>query len=324
VQEVKIVVSYLLFVLFLGCSGNLVIEQDRVLDEKSVITQNMRSDALVVGVGEYKNNIRPLDGVKKDLLNIKRLFHYLNINNITTLKNEKATLQDVRKAFNSYINSNNNRKGNIFVFYYSGHGIQVIDKNDDEKDKKDEATALYDLVLDKNDFIKGGVLLDDELAYILSNIKSKKILIFDKCHSGSSHRGDKPYIKSIGGEYQLSTEFLNEIGKNIKHKKSLKNFVIFSATKDDEDAEDSPLGGLFTNSFIDGILHKKGDINKDGKITVSELESFCTTNISHLAITILNRYKETNLKGNFNPCFSPVEIREETLSNIFNFNFKLN
>ena len=302
------VVAFLL--LLIGCNSSS--------SKPMVVDITPRSDAFIVGVGEYKNNIRPLYGVEKDLKNIRKLLKYLNINNITTLRDDEATLHDIRKLFYSYINSNKNHKDNIFLFYFSGHGIQVDDKNGDEKDKKDEATALYDLALDDKNFIEEGVLLDDELSYLLSQIHSKKILIFDKCHSGSSHReGFKPFVKSIDGEYKLSSSFLNKIDKNIKSKKILTNFIVFSATKDNQEAEDSPLGGLFTNSLIDGIIKKKADFNHNSLITISELEKFCAKNITSLAVDISKKYK-ISLKGDYTPSFSPKERKEETVQSIFN------
>ena len=314
-------VYIILLILLIGCTTNAPMKKIEVDSSKmTYINNNPRTDALVIGVGKYKNRIRPLYGVEKDLKNIKKLFKFLNIDSITTLKDDKATLSDVRKAFNKYIKSDKNRFGNIFIFYYSGHGVQVVDENRDEKDKKDEATALYDIAINNKGLITEGILLDDELHSILNQIKSKKVLIFDKCHSGSSHRGYNPYIKAVIGEYNLSSKFLENINSNIKSKSKIKNFVLFSATKDDQEAEDSPIGGLFTNSFIDGILYKKADINNDNRITVAELEKFCTTNISNLAVNISKKHIGINLKGNFDPYFAPIKARNKTISSIFNIN----
>jgi len=310
-------VIYIIFALFIvGCSS---VPIGKKYSKVIYTNQIFQSDALIVGVGKYKNRIRPLSGVKKDLKKIKKFFNNFHITHITTLENNKARLKDVRDAFNSYIYSTKNRKENTFIFYYSGHGIQVIDSNGDEKDNKDEATALYDIDLNDKDFITGGVLLDDELHSLLAQIDSKKIIIFDKCHSGSSHRGNSPYIKSIKGEYKLSTKFLEDINQNIKSKKPLKDFIIFSATKDDQEAEDSPIGGLFTNSFVDGIIHKKADRNNDNKITIAELEKFCGENISALASEISRNNKNISLKGKFKPYFAPKEVKNNTISSIFNF-----
>jgi len=274
----------------------------------------VRKDALVVGVGEYKNNVQTLYGVEKDLKNINRFLHYINVNSVTTLADRQATLNAVKREFYKYIHSKNNSKENIFIFYYSGHGVQVVDINGDEADNKDEATALYDFQIDNHTITKG-VLLDDELSNLLAQIKSKKILIFDKCHSGSSHRDYSPFVKSINGDYRLSSKFLKSI--NLKNSpKRLKNFIIFSATKDNQRAEDSPEGGLFTKSFIDGILNKKADTNRDKKITIVELKRFCKKHIHSLAKSISKKYKVT-LKGTAEPLFIYSHSLNRSIASIF-------
>lgn len=276
-----------------------------------------RSDALIVGVGYYKNNIPSLWGVEKDVQNIQKLFKHLGVDHIQTLTNKQATLNGIREIFNRYINSPKNNPNNIFIFYYSGHGVQVYDIDGDEPDKKDEATALFDLALEDNqDVITGGLLLDDELYTILGKIKSKKILILDKCHSDSSHRGR--VIRALPTTYSLSKEFWQKIKPKSNAKNALTNFVLFSATKANEEAEDSPFGGLFTNSIIDGILYKKADLNSDGTITVKELEQFCNHDISELATNINNKGYGGGLKGDFTPQFRPTEILNHSIASVFN------
>ena len=132
--------------------------------------------------------------------------HNLDIN-IQTSSGDKINLSfNNQKSLDMNLSNKdeNNELGfsslQSFSFSYDGDGI-------DEKDKKDEATALYDINLDKNNSISEGILLDDELEYLLAQIQSKKILIFDKCHSGSSHRGYNPFIKAVEGEYKLSPKF---------------------------------------------------------------------------------------------------------------------
>ena len=269
---------------------------------RNSLNTKIRKDALVVGVGEYKNNVETLFGVEKDLKKIRKLLNYFHVNTITTLEDSRATLSSVKREFYKYIHSKKNVKGNIFIFYYSGHGVQVDDANGDELfDRKDEATALYDFEINRQKAITKGVLLDDDLGNLLAKIKSKKILIFDKCHSGSSHRASNPFVKSINGKYKLSSKFLRSIN-NKKRVKKIKDYIVFSATKDNQKAEDSPEGGLFTNSFVNGILNKTADTNRDKKITLSELKQFCKRNIHLLAKRINKKYK-VKLKGNAEPLF---------------------
>jgi methylmalonyl-CoA mutase cobalamin-binding domain/chain len=208
-----------------------------------------QSYALVVGVGEYKNldHSKNLRGVPKDIEHIKEILKTLGINNIHPLMNFNATRRAVIGKFKRYINSPHNRRGNSFIFYYTGHGVQIYDRNRDEQDGKDEAFALYDVSISGDKVINGGILLDDELYYLLSQIKSKKILILDKCYSDSSYRSVAlSYSKSFGKDYSISDSFFRSIQSDKRAK----------------DAEDTSLG-----KFVIGTV--KGDIHDIGQKLVS-------------------------------------------------------
>ena len=290
-----------------------------------------RSDAIIVGVGKYKHNIQSLRGVSSDMKHIKEILKELNITHVyPTLFNENATLLNVRNALKKYIKSPKNREGNLFVFYYSGHGVQVKDLSGDEKEEKngsypkDEAFALHDVKMSFNKkldmhVITGGLLLDDEFYSLIRQIKSKKVLILDKCHSDSSDRAILSYTKSFNGKYTLSREFNNKIEVIYKNaeKNSLINNIVFSASGSDEIAEDSIYGGLFTLSLRDAIVYHKAQ--KNGSLTIQELQDFCDKSIYLLASKIR---KESNGKwqprGAFSPSFRPNRLMNSSVTSIFN------
>lgn len=92
------------------------------------------------------------------LVNIK-CFHRCN-----------ATVETAKELFKKALE----QPGEIYI-YYSGHGTQRTDLDGDEADGKDEAFVFKD-----------GVLLDDEIATIINNMKcSKLVCIADSCHSGT-------------------------------------------------------------------------------------------------------------------------------------------
>lgn len=276
-----------------------------------------RSDALVVGVGVYKNSIKPLYGIPYDMKNIKQILSYLEVEKDKTivLQDANATLKNLRAYFEHYITSKDNRDENSFYFYYTGHGLQVEDKSGDESNHKDEASALYDMSY-KHGMITGGILLDDELYAILSKIKSKKILIFDKCHGDSSYRSPVTgYAKMISKKFKLSKDFASTIEQIPKAEEGLQNYISLSASKDDEVAEDSPLGGLFTQSLLQGLVYQK--VKNYKSMTLQDLQDFCSENI-----TILAKYYRENSKGAydlggaFTPQFRPYKILNTSLRNI--------
>jgi hypothetical protein len=197
----------------------------------------------------------------------------------------------------------------------------VADLDGDEGDGQDEVTVLYDFKATKNNVITGGILLDNELYTLLTEIKSKKVLIFDKCHAGSSYRGlVVDFEKVVKGEFSLSKMFAKRIDSFPKAENPLLANVVLSATKDKETAEDSPLGGLFTKSLLEGIVYNKA-VNSHGVITLKSLQKFCNLNILESAIFIKKNYKGYDeLKGAFHPHFRPN--KNTLITNIFNTNIK--
>ena len=282
-----------------------------------------RTDALVVGVGIYKNIEHPLQGIPIDIKNIKTILDALHIpkKNIQVLEDKGATLYNVRKAFTNYIKSNKNREDNIFIFYFSGHGLQVKDLDGDEEDGKDEASVLYDFNANEKKVISKGILLDDELYTLLTKIKSKKILIFDKCHSGSSYRSlTIGFEKVVKGDFFLSKTFAKRINSLPQAENPLLANVVLSATEDKETAEDSLMGGLFTRSLLEGIVYNKAK-NSKGIVTLDSLEKFCDSNVLRLAVYIKKNNKGyEELRGAFHPLFRPND--DVNIVDVFNTKVK--
>jgi hypothetical protein len=107
----------------------------------------------------------------QSLLNQKRFV-------ITKLLNEQATTESILKTINDA--ASRLVDGDLFVFFFVGHGDQVPDKNGDENDKKDEALAAYDRPI-----------IDDELPPIWAKFRPgvRILMISDTCNSGTIFRG---------------------------------------------------------------------------------------------------------------------------------------
>lgn len=68
----------------------------------------------------------------------------------------------------------------IVYFHYSGHGTQIADVSNDEKDGRDEGIV-------PTDFASRGPITDDVLKAVFAkfNPRTQIIAVFDCCHSGS-------------------------------------------------------------------------------------------------------------------------------------------
>ena len=85
--------------------------------------------------------------------------------------------------------ANTLKKGDTFLFSYSGHGGQLPDRNSDEDDALDETWCLYD-----------GELIDDEI-YVMMNKFREGVRVFmlsDSCHSGTVSRMAYGALRSSG------------------------------------------------------------------------------------------------------------------------------
>jgi metacaspase-1 len=81
------------------------------------------------------------------------------------------------------------KKGDTFLFTYSGHGGQLPDRNSDEDDALDETWCLYD-----------GELIDDEI-YVMMNKFQEGVRVFmlsDSCHSGTVSKMAYGALRSAG------------------------------------------------------------------------------------------------------------------------------
>ena len=75
------------------------------------------------------------------------------------------------------------KAGDLLVFYYSGHGSQMIDVSGDEPDGKDETICPHD-------FATAGMIKDDDLLAAFAGLPPTVNLevILDSCHSGTGTR----------------------------------------------------------------------------------------------------------------------------------------
>lgn len=116
-------------------------------------------------------------GCELDVDNMARILEPLGYQ-IQTLKTEEATheaiLSSLHRAAESRV------AGDIFVFYYSGHGGQQPDRNGDELDGKDETLVAY-----------CRQIIDDEIHEALTKFESGVhiIMLSDSCNSGTNYRG---------------------------------------------------------------------------------------------------------------------------------------
>lgn len=121
------------------------------------------------------------------------------------------------------------RPGDWFIFFYAGHGVNVVDCDGDEADGFDEA-----FVTPSNDgkLLDKAVLLDDDFAKALDvsiPLETRILCICDCCHSGTIVDIDSFHFRH--------------------------NIYSISASQDHEEAEDTKRGGVLTQALKTAIQH---------------------------------------------------------------------
>ena len=118
-------------------------------------------------------------GCELDVENMARILKSCG-HQIQTLKTAEATRNKILSSL--YLAAENRVAGDVFVFYYSGHGGQQPDISGDELDGKDETLVAYDREI-----------IDDKIHNMLTKFRSgvHTIMISDSCNSGTNYRGRK-------------------------------------------------------------------------------------------------------------------------------------
>ena len=177
--------------------------------------QKPTKHALVIAIGEYEtwgplsslNDVPFITGVLK-----KQQFEEKNI---TVLTNKNATLEGIKKSFESLISTV--KKDDIVFIHFSTHGEQLEDDdNKDEIDGYDESIVTYDAVHPSKakDYAsaEGKYFRDDQFGIYMDRLRIKLgpkgdvVVFLDACHSGSGTRGRQ---KIRGGAPPLQSKGYN-------------------------------------------------------------------------------------------------------------------
>ena len=180
----------------------------------SVTAQTKR--ALVIGLGEQQDKAWNKINGDKDVPYVQAILKNAGFKSITTLVNRKATKVGIVGAFKRMTASC--KHGDVVYIHYSGHGQQMTDVHNDERDGLDECWIPYDAYRKASATYHGEKhLTDDELNVYLNAIrhkigeKGKLLVVIDACHSGDGTRGDDNEVVR-GVEDTLIVDSLNARG----------------------------------------------------------------------------------------------------------------
>jgi len=142
--------------------------------------------AVLVGVNEYRRpEIPPLRGCVNDVLLVRALLRrWFGVDNryIRMVVNQRATKDAILGRLREAIQAS--APGDIVVFYFSGHGSQIRDRDGDElADGLDELLCPHDM-----DWDTGRYVVDDEFDRIVASAPRDVVVeaFFDCCFGGAA------------------------------------------------------------------------------------------------------------------------------------------
>lgn len=215
--------------------------------------------AILIGSNYTATPSATLQGCIHDILNVSYTLidaYGYRPENITFLRDDVKTSLPTRANILATLKSAMAASANYseLWIHYSGHGTQVKDANGDELggDGLDEAIV-------PSDFMKAGMITDDEIFGILNTSKCRTLVFFDSCHSGSAC--DLPYsINYTNGAFVKSVSSRNTNMPN-------PNIIMMSGCRDPQTSADAyndfakSAEGAFTMSLL--TVLRKNDHNAD-------------------------------------------------------------
>ena len=223
----------------------------------SVTAQTKR--ALVIGSGEQQDKAWNKINGDKDVPLVQTMLKSAGFKSVTTLVNRLATKTGIIGAFRKMAASC--KQGDVVYIHYSGHGQQITDVHNDERDGLDECWIPYDACRKASTTYHGERhLTDDELNVYLNAIrnkigaKGKLLVVIDACHSGDGTRGEDDEIvrgvedtlvvdsQNARGLYEtfeaIKSFFMGDNGKeniiNTKAKPLAERWITISACRSDQ------------------------------------------------------------------------------------------
>lgn len=270
--------------------------------------------ALLIGIDSYPRilvggvpHLRDLSGAVNDARRMTAMatdVFGIAPENVVLLSEADATRDGILAAIRRDL-VEATKPGDRVLFYYAGHGAQVIDRSGDEgEDGLDEVLVPYDGSVDLAvaEPELEGVILDDEIDALIGDLAGREVtVIVDSCHSGTITRGaleartkpptaDRIPVRTITPNGPLALgPGLRSVEARLRHRADARLFdgptrgigdgapklAVWTAVTSAQFAlEDMSVGGsagLFTSRFVRGLTDFSADANRNGVITPAEL-----------------------------------------------------
>jgi metacaspase-1 len=251
------------------------------------VSMNHRK-ALNIGINQFEDYPEfTLRGCVNDVKNFSRvLIENLGFSeeDIVELIDEQATKANIVNTLKSIVNDARQGKYSYIVLKLSTHGTQIGDESGTEVDHMDEAFVPYDVAQIGDDWDREHIIVDDELAEILSALPSNALFegFADTGHSSTGIRM-KESLQAIAPVREVAPAIINRYVEPIRRSESrsttvlkeldlqkhgmhyaltdydMRNYVWWSGYRDDQTSADANIAegrgwhGAFTYYLCDEI-----------------------------------------------------------------------
>ena len=215
------------------------------------------SYALIIGIDKYQN-VKPLNYAVKDAESIQDIlvntFDFPE-DNVTLLKNEEATKQNILKSF-SEITKKAEDSDRVLIFF-AGHGETM------DLPEGGEKGYLIPVEGDSEDLYLTGLPMEELRQIALISRAKHMLYLVDACYGGIAAVGSR------GLDSKTTPNYIDKITKD-------KSRQVITAGGRGEQVIEKPEWGhsAFTLNLKRGLQDSRADYNSDGYITANELGLF--------------------------------------------------
>lgn len=231
----------------------------------AAVQQRPRLYALVVGVGKYQSAKVPvLDFPAKDARDFAKalqtqsgqLYRGVDIRLLTDEKATRESIIDGMDWLRREVTAND-----IAVVFFAGHGVN-------------DSISQYYFLPNNSDItrLRSTAISNGDIVETLQSLPSKVLAFLDTCHSGN--------VLGTGKKRALG-----DINRLVNELTSAENgVVVFASSTGQETSQESPdwNNGAFTKALVEG-LSGKGDFNRDGVISLNELNLWVADRVKELS-----------------------------------------
>jgi hypothetical protein len=204
------------------------------------------------------------------------------------------------------------KRGDVLVFYYSGHGSQVADVGGEEIDMRDETICPHD-------YATAGMIKDDDFRALLSGLPAgvNMDIILDSCHSGTGTR-EMAALSTVSEEQTVTYRYIEppidwgyfldanptlpvrglfkpEGGRGAKAAVIVPglNHVLWAGCRDNQTSAEAPIGGVVRGAFTYCFclaLRRAGVL-----VTRRRLDALVSADLSRMGYSQVPQLEGTNV-----------------------------